>query len=49
MHFFIKSETIKAVSLIPTIEEVPQNNILMDILRSKYADIFQKYIENLFH
>ena len=47
--FLQHQKQLKLVSLIPTIEEKPQNTILMDILRSKYAQIFQKYIEHLFH
>ena len=46
---FLHQKQLKLVCLIPTIEEKPQNTILMDILRSKYAQIFQKYIEHLFH
>ena len=48
MHSVIESETIKAISLILVIKEVPQSGIVMDILRVKYAQIFQKYIEKCF-
>ena len=47
IYFFLQHQKqLKLVSLIPTIQEKPQNTILMDILRFKYAQIFQKYIEH---
>ena len=37
------------ISLILVIKEVPQSGYMdMDILRCKYAQIFQKYIEKCF-
>ena len=47
MHFLIISETIKEVKL-PVIKEAPQNATWMDILRLKYALVFQKYISKCF-
>ena len=36
---------LKLITLKLVIKEVPQSCIVMDILRFKYAEIFQKYIE----
>ena len=39
---------LKLISLFLVIKEVPQSGIAMDILRLKYAQTFQKYIEKCF-
>ena len=48
MHFLILSETIKANWSHLVIKEMPQNSIVTDIARFKYAQSFQESIEKCF-